>query len=77
MRLLIVRGVKIDAVNNTGVSALILAAREGQTQAVLLLMEYGANINLATPTGFTALRAARQRKHDETSKVLVRAGAKE
>ena len=52
-------------------------AREGQTQAVLLLMEYGANINLKTANGYTALGAAKQRDNEEIVRILVKAGAKE
>ena len=78
MKLLVVRGAKIDAPNSTGVTALMLAAREGQTQAVLLLMEYGANVNQVAPgSGYTALKASRQRNHDEITRILLKAGAKE
>ena len=77
MRFLMVRGTKIDAANATGLTALMLAAREGQTQAVLLLMEYGANINLKAPNGYSALGAAKQQNNDEVARILVKAGAKE
>ena len=48
--MLISKGAKIDAEAVNGITALMMAAREGQLQAVLLLMQHGANVNHVTET---------------------------
>ena len=57
-------------------TALIWAARKGQTRVVELLLEHGADANSAIrQTGFTALIEAARRGHTDTVRALLEGGA--
>ena len=64
-----------EAKKHHGWTALIWAARNGQTDMVNLLLGRGANINAITKDGFTALVHAISSKHIETAQLLLERGA--
>ncbi|WP_269932018.1 ankyrin repeat domain-containing protein [Aminobacter sp. HY435] len=77
---LIKAGVDIDHVNNLNWTALLEAIILGDggprhVAIVRLLVEAGANVNLADGDGVTPLAHARQRGFDEMERILVAAGA--
>lgn len=58
VRALLAMGVKVDATDDRGDTALILAARFGQIEAVRLLLEKGADPNLKNQAGQDAEKSA-------------------
>jgi hypothetical protein len=59
-----------------GETMVMLAARNGNPQAVTVLLEAGADVNVREPIrGTTALMWAVEQKHPEAVKVLLAAGA--
>ena len=64
-----------DAQNGNGETPLILAAREGNNEFVSLLVEHGANVNLADNLQHTALYYASERGYNEITEILLTAGA--
>jgi uncharacterized protein len=58
-----------------GMSALMLAARQGAAEAAAALLEAGANPDLTDPDGTSALVLAVINVHYDTAAVLVRGGA--
>jgi len=58
-----------------GMTAVLLAARQGATGALRVLIEAHANIETATPEGFTPLVVAIHNLHYDAAKLLVDAGA--
>lgn len=64
-------GHNIDAVDNTGATALIRAAQEGHTETVRILVAAGADINRADVGGTTALIEAATSGHKETVSALL------
>jgi ankyrin repeat protein len=58
-----------------GMTALLLAARDGRLNAAKLLVEVGADVNLADPNGMTSLLMALTNGHIEVAKVLLGHGA--
>lgn len=63
--------------NNGGYTALHLAARFGFVEAIQLLLDNGANINLLSlASGGTPLHIAAASKNYEAAKVLIQRGAK-
>ena len=76
VQLLLVAGADINAVNNKGHVALLLAAGFGHTQTVKILVEHGADINTADISfGRTALFWAALNGHTEIVKLLIEHGA--
>jgi ankyrin repeat protein len=69
-------GLKV-APNNKGggLTALVLAAREGQLDCAKLLLEAHANVNQTTHYGWTALLTAVQNRHYEFAAYLLDHGA--
>lgn len=66
----------LDAQNVSGETALILAAEEGHTDIVKLLIDAGANLNLQDMiVGLTALIAAAQGRYTDIARLLINAGA--
>jgi len=81
VRELLKTDIAIDHVNRLGWTALLEAIILGEggerhTETVRLLVEAGADVNLADGNGVTPLAHARQRGFDEIAAILVTAGAK-
>ena len=70
---LLQRGIKVDAQDNDGVTALMHAASAGDTKTVKILLKHGANINVQDNEGYTALMLT---DDDEIEKILREFGAK-
>ncbi|MDR7315485.1 ankyrin repeat protein [Brevibacillus nitrificans] len=73
--------VDIDHVNRLGWTALLEAVilgdgGERHQKIVNLLIEHGADVNLADHDGFTPLQHAKSRGYQEMAVALRRAGAK-
>lgn len=68
--LLTTQGVPIDTRDAAGRTALMLAARNGQTTTVRKLLEWGAHPALADNDGLTAAQQARQQGHVRTADLL-------
>ena len=58
MRLFLARGAKVDAYAPTNITPLMFAAREGQEEAVKLLLASGADASLKSSHGWTAAQFA-------------------
>ena len=58
-----------------GATALILAAQSGHVEVVRLLLEAGADKDVADDDGATALMEAAYRGHVEVVRLLLEAGA--
>jgi len=81
IRELLKTDIEIDHVNNLGWTALLEAIILGDggtrhTEVVRLLVEAGADVNLADSNGITPLAHARQRGHNRMVEILVSAGAR-
>ena len=81
VRLLIAAGAPLNHVNNLGWTALIESIVLGNggarhTETLRLLIEAGANINLADRDGRTPWVLARGRGYEAMVKLLERAGAR-
>lgn len=65
-----------DKKDKNGRTALMLAAKNGETEKINLLIKSGADVNLSDKDGWTALmNAARYQNNPETVKLLLEAGA--
>jgi Tfp pilus assembly protein PilF len=69
-------GVPLDTRDNYGDSGLTLAAHDGNLRSVLLLIGYGANVEVAHLSGQTAVSQAASQGHPGVVKALVARGAK-
>lgn len=81
IRELLKTDIKIDHINNLGWTALLEAIILGSggknhTDVVRLLVDAGANVNLADRNGVTPLQHARQRQFQEIISILEKAGAR-
>lgn len=70
----------VNHVNNLGWTALLEAiilndGSEKQQQTIRLLIEYGADVNLADKDGVTPLEHAREKGYKEIEEILLEAGA--
>lgn len=70
-------GIGIDSRDEHNQTALMIAARAGQTAMVRLLVKRGAGLNHTAKFGLTALMLAVLNGHAEIVRVLVAAGADE
>jgi hypothetical protein len=68
-------GADVDAKNNQGDTALLLAVKSGKIDTARLLIEKGANIEAKNNVGETALIAACTSGHAEIAQLLVEKGA--
>ncbi len=75
-RLLLAYAAPVDEPINTGMSALMLAAKEGHTACVKSLLSAGANPNVRAGPRRTALQLARKGGHTDIVELLEDAGAK-
>jgi ankyrin repeat protein len=60
---------------DTGDTALMLAAKAGHLDTVVVLIEYGADVNFKNMDGETALSLSEKNKFGDIANALVRAGA--
>src|SRR5215475_1161753 len=67
---LLTNGAHINAVDDNGWSALMFAAGQGEADVVRILMSRGADPNLKSKEGETALVIATKGEHKETARVL-------
>ncbi len=75
-RLLLAYGAHINAAaDSNGLTALMMAAREGHAELVAFLLASDADPNLRSHGGVTALAAARERERKDIVELLVKAGA--
>jgi uncharacterized protein len=74
--LLIDRGARLDAVNDKGETALMLAADAGNEKLVKLLVEKGADVNLKNGAGETVANYASRAGNAGNSRLLEAKGAK-
>lgn len=72
---LLKQGADVNAKDDNGESALLFAAKNGQTEMVQLLLIKGANVNLKTPKRTTALMVAVYKCHKDVVEVLLAQGA--
>ena len=72
---LIEKGADVNAQNNNGWTALMLASAWGYIDIVTLLIEEGAYVNARTKHGNTALMYASQEGHPEVAELLIEKGA--
>lgn len=76
VELLIEKDAAVNHRSSDGSTALLYAARNGDTQAVNVLLRNGALVNLADKEGETALmKAASSSCNEETVRALISAGA--
>jgi len=68
-------GAKVNAVNDDGQSALMLAAGDGLVNNIRLLIQAGADINQRDKEGKTALRYAKENEHSAAIRLLISLGA--
>lgn len=68
--------VDVNSLSSLGFSALAVAAKEGQTNILLYLLNHGCNVDLMDTKGRTALHIASGAQHGECVKVLLQHGAK-
>ena len=76
VELLIAKGAAVNFRDRDGFTALMYAARNGDTEAVNVLLRNGASVNIADKEGETALmKAAASSCNEETVRALLSAGA--
>ncbi len=76
VELLIAKGAEVSHRDSSGATALMYAARNGDTEAVKALLKNGATVNIADKEGETALmKAAASSCNEQTVRALINAGA--
>jgi len=73
---LLKRGVDVNARNEFGETALLIAARDGRGTLVDILLNSGADPNIPTKAGYYALTVATENGHEKVAAKLVARGAK-
>ncbi|KAK3923693.1 Ankyrin repeat and SAM domain-containing protein 6 [Frankliniella fusca] len=76
LRSLIARGYPVDGVDESGLTPLHVCASIGWSEAVSILLKYGANVHATSPHGWTALMQAVSNDHVDTARILLNAGAR-
>ena len=64
-----------NLIGKTGRTLLMTAASHGFDEAVMALIEIGANVNVAGEQGITPLHEAASNGHSRTAQILIQAGA--
>ena len=78
VRLLMQHGVRINAQDNEGNTALMMAVTKGDSyDFIRVLLDAGANPNIKNKAGKTALQIAKEKKSDYVVEMLEKHGAKE
>ena len=72
---MIKHGAKVDHKASNGFTALILAAQNGHTPVIEILLENGAKIDLQNDDGITPLMWAALHDHTDAVKLLLAKGA--
>ena len=73
---LIARGKDINEPEKNGDTPLIMAAHQGHTEILKLLLHAGADVNRQGPVnGYTALHDAIHQNHIDTAMAIIEAGA--
>jgi ankyrin repeat protein len=75
VKLLLARGAVVNAANDEGFTALMIAARAGLAGAVQCLLEGRADVNAANREGITALMQAARGHYLTVVKLLIDNGA--
>ena len=71
------RGAMVDGRTTNGITALSIAASEGNVVMVRRLLKEGADVNIELPNGLSVLEAAVNGMDDpETIRILLAAGAR-
>jgi ankyrin repeat protein len=70
---LVEKGAPIDVPDANGTTALIMAAEEGEEDAVKILLDHGANVDTVNKDGETAMQLAREWDNDEVVELLKQA----
>ncbi len=76
VRALLKKGINVDAKDNVGATALMIASQEGNESVVRVLLDRGAKINYQAKNGVTALIIASQEGHEVIVQTLLARGAK-
>ena len=75
VRALLQAGAEVNARNEMGVTALMVAARNGNPETIEALLDGGADVNAETEYGGSALRIATMENYVPATMLLLRAGA--
>ncbi|XP_048873104.1 ankyrin repeat, SAM and basic leucine zipper domain-containing protein 1 isoform X1 [Brienomyrus brachyistius] len=75
VELLLSRNADPNVPNKSGMTALMMAARDGYCQLINLLVSHGAKINLQDCNGYTALATAAQYGQENVVRKLLQLGA--
>src|SRR4051794_8922962 len=73
---LLARGVDVNARNQEGATALMMAAYQGQLEVVRALTDHGADLNATDFDGDTAVMLADHSGHEDIVRLLIARGAK-
>src|SRR5215831_1664728 len=73
---LLARGADVNASNDAGATALMLAAYHGRLEMVRALTDHGADLNVVDRDGFTAAMLANHSGHQNIVRILLARGAK-
>jgi hypothetical protein len=75
LRALLRSGVRLEARDSTGFTALMVAVANGRSETARILLQAGADVNASTPRGWTALMQATSTGRAEAVQLLLDAGA--
>ncbi|GER05748.1 hypothetical protein JCM17843_00580 [Kordiimonadales bacterium JCM 17843] len=71
LNMLLARNVDLDAGNDSGQTALMIAVRSRQARAVKALLDAGANVDMPDYQGQTALDVARSMRLRDLERLLM------